>query len=133
LLKKADFSHADICNEFGTLLQELSNGKLVLTEDVKLAMTIGAVLYIVGTKSYQISLSLGLKKPQFLVLRYHDFSRGNHILRPVPLTAEDYLSKSEIEVVVEEVLKCDRVTHPDRFKRAKVIPFKFDTLNSSAP
>lgn len=122
--KLAPFGFDDICNALGTLLGELAAGKQALDKTARESLGAAATLYMLGTRTYAIAVEKGQADCQFLILRHADASAGEHVLRPVALPANKRFAPKEIEGVVQRVLAMDRQQHPERFPRAKVVPFK---------
>lgn len=116
------FSFDAVCDALGTLLGELGSGEASMNSETRGALSVGAGLYIAGTRSYSIGVAQGWR--QYVVLRYRDHSKGGHLLRPNPLGTNRPLSPSEIEVVAGQILATDMHNHPERFSKAQVIPFK---------
>jgi hypothetical protein len=119
-----ELTQQDINNAFGSLIGDIVTGETRFDAETQNMLTILAVLYIAGTKSY--AMVRELESPSFLVLRYRDVQLGDnaYLLRPCPLMAQKPLSPADIETLANQVLKLDRQNHPERFPRAKVIPFK---------
>mgnify|MGYP001571770056 FL=1 len=122
-LRKSGLSYQDICDALGSLVSDLSTDKVPFNLETQSALVSGAVLYIAGTKSYEISTSSKMPNPQFIVLRYMDYSTGDHLLRPLPISSPDPLTPAEVEEYGNLILDMDRKNHPGRFKSAKVLPF----------
>lgn len=120
----APFGFNEICNALGTLLAELAAGRQALDDHAQQSLGIAASLYMMGTRTYETAMTQGQANCQFLVVRYLDASCEEHVLRPAALPASRQLTPSDIESLVERILSMDRQQHPERFRRAAVIPFK---------
>lgn len=81
-------------------------------------------MYLAGTQSYAYMKNIGKANGQFIVLRYRDYANGDYLLRPNPVLNDEMLTPQEVEYQVKMILENDKIKHPERFKRADIIPFK---------
>jgi len=117
-------SFEDACNALGSIIAELAAGRIPLNPDNRQFLNLAAILYIQQTHSYKIAMSTAdFRHPHFLVLHYPD-QTGAGLLRPTPLSSEKPLTPETIEIMANRVLSHDRVKHPERFRSAKILPFR---------
>lgn len=129
--QKSGVTYQDICDALGSLIDDLSTDKVPFDHDNQEALTVGSVLYIAGTKSYEVAKSHHFPHPQFIVLCLHDPRDGSNILRPMPLSSPAPLTPEQIEHLATVIIETDKKNHPERFKSAKILPFvikqRYDT------
>jgi len=121
------YSYDDVCNAVGSLIGDVSSGVWELDDEVKNMFATGAVMYIAGTQSYTYMKNEGLPNAHFIVLRYLNHADNCHVLRPNPLTSTVILTPEEIERHANMILEMDKKNHPERFKRAQIIPFRIES------
>lgn len=117
-------SFRDICDSLGSLIGDLAANKTVLEAETRAMLSAAAALYMAGTKSYELLLSMRPDNHYFMIIRYIDRSTGEPLLRPTPLLATAPLSPSDVAFAVDQVLAIDRQMHPERFGTAKLLPFR---------
>lgn len=120
----ANFKFDEICDAVNSLIADLSSGKLKLDNKINHTLATGAVMYLAGTQSYAYMKNIGKANGQFIVLRYRDYANGDYLLRPNPVLNDEMLTPQEVEYQVKMILENDKIKHPERFKRADIIPFK---------
>ncbi len=113
-----------ICDAVNSLIADLSSSKLKLDGKISNTFATGAVMYLAGTQSYAYMKNIGKANGQFIVLRYRDYANGDYLLRPNPVLSDKMLTPQEVEYQVRMILGNDKLKHPERFKRADIIPFK---------
>ncbi len=119
-----NFKFDEICDAVNSLIADLSSGKLKLNNKINHTFATGAVMYLAGTQSYAYMKNIGKANGQFIVLRYRDYANGDYLLRPNPVLNNEMLTPQEVEYQVKMILENDKTKHPERFKRADIIPFK---------
>jgi len=123
-MNQSAYSYEDVCNAVGSLIGDVSSGVCELDDEVQNMFATGAVMYIAGTQSYTYMKNEGLPNAHFIVLRYLNHVDNCHVLRPNPLTSTVILTPEEIERHANMILEMDKKNHPERFKRAQIIPFR---------
>lgn len=120
----AKFTYEDICNAVGSLLGDLATGEVTLDDEIQNMFAAGAVMYIAGTQSYAYMKNENMPNAHFIVLRYYNHADKCHLLRPNPLATKSILTPEDIEQNANMIMEMDKTNHPERFKRAQVIPFR---------
>ena len=123
-MRDSKFTYEDICNAVGSLLGDLATGVVMLDDEIQNMFATGAILYIAGTQSFEYMKNEGMPNAHFIVLRYYNYADKCHILRPSPLATTTILTPQDIEQNTNMILEMDKTNHPERFKRAQVIPFR---------
>ena len=109
-----------VCDVLGTLLGQLAYQKVPAKSDQVDAAKL-ACLYTAGTETYGHLVDAGATDGTVIIIRFRHAS-GEYWLRPAALSRTDVLTPDEVRLFAREVLKIDRVRHPDRFTRAPVVP-----------
>jgi hypothetical protein len=118
------FAFQTICDCFGSLYTDITEARIKLDMDVSNLLAIAVAMYISGTQGHKHVVEQGRADMHYLVIRHWDYLSNTWMLRPVPIAPKPYYPPEIIESIVDEVLSIDRQNHPQRFKSAKVIPFK---------
>jgi len=113
----------DACNFLGGALDDAATTWPSYSREVNAELILFSALYLLGTQAYQIARRLNTND-QFLIFQYRNASTKEPLLRPVPITRSELVSPAELEELVESTLEIDRVNHPERFRRAKLLPFR---------
>jgi hypothetical protein len=111
----------DACDTLGTIMDEIATEKRSFDRETRNLLTCAAGFYIGGTKSYEIGKAQLVD--QYVVIRHHDASGGERILRPAATHQPGPLTPRQISDFVVAVLKIDRGNHPERFRKGQ--PFRF--------
>jgi hypothetical protein len=113
-----------VTSAFSTLLGEISSGALPFDGASRNMLAAGAALYLVNSQPYRIAQAQKPPFVQFLMVRYADVGRGDHVLRVVPLMGMAKLDPLSVSDLVNHLLTIDRGTHPERFAPDVIVEFK---------
>jgi hypothetical protein len=82
-----------------------------------------AVLYAVGSASFQRLAAAGLNNASVLLLCYKDLQTGSYLLRPAELGRTELISPTELRMLSKQHLAHDKTSFPERFTKPNVFPF----------
>ena len=118
------------CHEIlSTLLRKRATQKYESDEIFLNQFVLFTMMYVFQTKSFEHVKNTA--NPNIIVLHYIDCSDGTPLLRPNPLPdSADMFSPDDIKQIANMVLDQDKINHPTRFMRAKLL--RFTAKNTSA-
>lgn len=120
--KASGIPYAEICGFFGMIYTELLQENFAPGLPNVELLALAASTYIIGTQSYQMAESQGIKVDRFIIIKLHDHSCNEPMLRPaIPMTE---LSPEELGEQITMILTQDKARHPRRFASAEILPFK---------
>lgn len=115
---------------FSTLIGEIASGALPFDSTTRNMLAAAAALYLVNSQPYRIARAQKPPFVQFLVVRYADVGRGDHVLRALPLMGAAKLDPLNVADLVNHLLKIDRDGHPERFAPDVIVEFKPRTFKA---
>lgn len=113
-----------VTSAFSTLLGEVATGAMPFDAVARNMLAAAAALYLVNSQPYRIARAQKPPLVQFLFVRYSDISRGDHVLRALPLMGTAKLDPLGISDLVNHLLHIDRDGHPERFAPDVIVEFK---------
>ncbi|MET0660745.1 MAG: hypothetical protein ABW110_21585 [Steroidobacteraceae bacterium] len=113
-----------VMSAFSTLLGEITSGARPFDPAARNMLSAAAALYLINSQSYRIARAQKPPLTQFLVVRYSDVSRGDHVLRVLPLMGAAGLDPLGVSDLVNHLLHIDRDGHPERFAPDIIVEFK---------
>jgi len=113
-----------VTSALSTLLGEVASGALPFNSAARNMLAAGTALYLVNSQPYRIAQSQKPPFVQFLVVRYPDMSRRDHVLRVLPLMGNAMLDPLTVSDLANHLLNIDRTSHPERFPPDVIVEFK---------
>lgn len=120
-----------VASALSTLLGEIASGALPFDRSYRNMLAAGTALYLINSQPYRIAQSQKPPFAQFLVVRYPDTSRGDHVLRVLPLMGSTMLDPLTVSDLANHLLNIDRTSHPERFAPDVIVEFKPRTFKES--
>lgn len=113
-----------VVSAFTTLFGEIASGALPFDSAARNMLAAAAALYLVNSQPYRVARAQKPPFAQFLMVRYPDVSRGDHLLRVLPLMGTAKLDPLSVSDLVNHLLRIDRESHPERFAPDVIVEFK---------
>ncbi|MET0985863.1 MAG: hypothetical protein ABW034_10695 [Steroidobacteraceae bacterium] len=113
-----------VTSAFSTLLGEIASGALPFDPAARNMLAAAAAVHLLNSQPYRIARAQKPPLAQFLFVRYSDISRGDHVLRVLPLMGTAKLDPLGVSDLVNHLLHIDRDGHPERFAPDVIVEFK---------
>ncbi|MBE0510678.1 MAG: hypothetical protein K0A95_07370 [Chromatiales bacterium] len=82
-----------------------------------------ALLYAVGSPSFQRLAAAGLNNASVLLLCYRDLQTDHYLLRPAELGRTELITPTALRMLSRQHLAQDKAAFPERFSKPNVYPF----------